>query len=244
MSTHPSIAEIVDGTWPAAEYRQVGPWTLRRGDGGGSRVSAATVNGAFDDSDIDAAEAAMRDMGQRPLFMIRPEDAALDAALAARGYEAFDAVNIYECGLDQLTDLPIPRVTVLVVWEPLAIMCEAWASGGIGPERLAVMQRAKGPKTGLLGRYNDKPGGVGFVAIQGDAAMVHALEILPHQRGMGLGKWMMRGAAIWARDHGATRMTVLCTQANDAANGLYSSLGMRVVGQYHYRRTPNEEIPT
>lgn len=244
MTSHPSIAEIVDGTWPAAAYLPEGPWTLRRGNGGGSRVSAATLEGAFDSGDITRAETAMRNLGQRPLFMIRPEDTALDAELEDRRYEKFDPVNIYECDLDLLTDIPIPRVTVLVVWEPLAIMKEAWASGGIGPERLAVMARAKGAKTGLLGRYNDKPGGVGFVAIQGDAAMVHALEILPHQRGQGLGKWMMRGAAFWARDHGATRMTVLCTQANDAANGLYSSLGMRVVGQYHYRRTPNEEIPT
>lgn len=239
-----SFAETLDATWPAADYQTLGPWTLRRGDGGGSRVSAATPNDAWEEVDIDAAETAMRAMGQRPLFMIRPADAALDAALATRGYEAFDAVNIYECDLDQLTDLEIPRVTALLVWEPLAIMEEIWASGGIGPDRLAIMHRVQGPKTGLLGRQKDKPGGTGFVAVHDDLAMVHALEILPHQRGQGLGKWMMRAAAGWAQDHGAKRMMVLCTQANDAANGLYSALGMRVVGTYHYRRTPNEEIPT
>lgn len=240
----PGISGIVDATWPAAQYQNVGPWTIRKGEGGGSRVSAATLDGPLAEGDIASAEAAMRQLGQRPLFMIRSADMALDAALADRGYEAFDAVNAWECDLDQLTDIALPRVTALMVWEPLAIMREIWAQAGIGRDRLAVMYRARGPKTGMLGRYNDKPGGVGFAAIHGDAAMVHALEILPHQRGQGLGKWMMRGAAFWARQHGAARMTVLCTQANDAANGLYSALGMRVVDQYHYRRTPHEEKKT
>jgi len=65
--------------------------------------------------------------------------------------------------------------------------------------------------------------------------MVHALEILPHQRGMGVGKWMMRRAAFWAQAEGATHMSVICTQENAAANGLYTSLGMTLTGQYHYR---------
>jgi len=45
----------------------------------------------------------------------------------------------------------------------------------------------------------------------------------------------MRQAAHWAQTHGAAWMAVLCTQANAGANGLYASLGMQVVGQYHYR---------
>jgi hypothetical protein len=30
-------------------------------------------------------------------------------------------------------------------------------------------------------------------------------------------------------------MSVICTQENAAANGLYTSLGMTLTGQYHYR---------
>jgi len=65
--------------------------------------------------------------------------------------------------------------------------------------------------------------------------MAHALEITPQNRRKGLAAWIMRQAAHWAKANGAVWMSVLCTQANDGANGLYASLGMQVVGQYHYR---------
>ena len=53
----------------------------------------------------------------------------------------------------------------------------------------------------------------------------------------------MRQAAHWAKANGAHWMSVLCTQANKGANGLYASLGMQVVGQYHYRILPNTSEP-
>lgn len=243
MSAQPApwLFGVVDGTWPAARYVKQGPWTLREGQGGGSRVSAASAEGPVTADDIAAAEVAMRAMGQLPLFMIRPGDTALDALLEARGYAVKDPVWAYACPVERLTDIPLPRVTVLQVWEPLAIMREIWADGGIGPARIAVMERAKGPKTGLLARFNDKPGGAAFVAIHDGVAMLHALEILPHQRQQGLGQWMMRAAAHWAAAQGAHTLAVVCTKANDGANALYSGLGMSVVGEYHYRIWQGEE---
>lgn len=199
-------------------------------------MSAASALGPVTEADIDAAEVAMRAMGQKRIFCLRPGDEALDAQLAARGYEVLDPVNIYMCPVDHLTDLPIPRVTVFTTWEPLAIMREIWAQGGVGPARVAVMERATGPKIGLLLRNNDQPAGAGFVAIQDGVAMVHALEILPDHRRQGLGNWAMRAAAFWARDNGAQTLSVICTKANDGANGLYHALGMEIVGEYHYRQ--------
>ncbi len=229
-------ADVVDGTWPAAHYETLGPFLLRKGQGGGSRVSAASPTGTFTASDILAAEARMQAMGQKRIFCLRPGDEDLDAQLADRGYDILDPVNIYACPVEHLTDIAIPRVTVFPLWEPLAIMREIWQQGGIGPARLAVMDRAPGPKTGLLMRHRDQPGGVGFVAIHDGIAMVHALEILPHQRRQGLGQWAMRAAAFWALDNGAHTLSVICTKANEGANRLYLSLGMPVVGEYHYRQ--------
>lgn len=243
MSNPSDIFAVVDGTWPAAAYDTCGPFTLRTAQGGGNRVGAATLNASFRPDDLSDAEAAMRALGQRPLFMIRSGDSALDKALQTRGYAIRDAVTIYTCPIKRLCDRTLPRVTVFTIWQPLAIMREIWASGGIGPERLAIMDRAKGPKTGLLGRYNEKPGGVAYVAINQGIAMVHALEILPHQRGQGLGGWMMRGAAFWAAEQGAHTFSVICTTENTGANALYTSLGMDVVGHYHYRFNPSETDP-
>ncbi|SLN14688.1 Acetyltransferase (GNAT) family protein [Falsiruegeria litorea R37] len=227
--------DVIDQTWPAAARHAVGPFVLREGKGGGSRVSAATADGPVTEAEIETVEGAMRNLGQKQIFMIRPGDEALDAQLDARGYQVVDAVTIYSCPVAQLTDLVIPRVTVFTIWEPLAIMREIWAAGGIGPARLAVMDRAKGPKTGILMRFNDKPGGAAYAAIHDGVAMVHAVEVVPFQRKQGLGKWAMRGAAFWAQENGANTLSVMCTDANEGANALYRSLGMLPVSKYHYR---------
>ncbi|MGJ8603410.1 MAG: GNAT family N-acetyltransferase [Marivita sp.] len=230
---------VTEATWPPADRTPAGPWMLRNGARGGKRVSAATAQGDWTDDDLAAAETAMRMLGQDALFMIREGEDALDSALEARGYEIIDPVNLWACPVDQLTDRPVPRVTAFAIWEPLAIMLDIWADGGIGPDRIAVMDRAEVPKTGLLGRISDKPAGTAFCAISDGIAMVHALEITSAHRRKGMGVWLMRQAAHWAKAHGADWMSVLCTQANGAANGLYASLGMQVVGQYHYRILPN-----
>jgi GNAT superfamily N-acetyltransferase len=71
---------------------------------------------------------------------------------------------------------------------------------------------------------------------------VHALDIVPEQRRQGLAAWMMRAAAHWAADWGTEWLTVVCTQENAGANALYTSLGMELAGQYHYRMLqPPEE---
>ncbi|MGB1208465.1 MAG: GNAT family N-acetyltransferase [Paracoccaceae bacterium] len=237
-----------EATWPPLQAVPAGPWTLREGAGGGKRVSAATQHATLDaDVDVPAAEDAMRIMGQEPLFMIREGDNDLDAALARRGYGVVDPVNLWLCPVAALTDRPVPPVMAFSIWEPLAIMREIWAEGDVGPERVQVMERARGPKTALLGRLNDKPAGVGYCALDDSVAMVHALHVRPDSRNAGLGGWMMRAAAHWAADWNATWMSVICTQSNASANWLYMSLGMELAGRYHYRvlrtDTPSDTIP-
>ena len=238
-----TLYAVTEATWPPASATRAGPWTLRDGAGGGKRVSAATAEGAWGEDDVPAAETAMQLMGQDALFMLRDGETALDNALAARGYEVIDPVNLWVCPVETLTHVPVPRVTAFAIWEPLAIMHDIWAKGGIGSERIAVMERAVGPKTGILGRIADKPAGAAFCAMHDAIAMVHAVEIASDHRRKGLGVWIMRQAAHWAQAQGASWMSVLCTQANVAANGLYASLGMQVVGQYHYRILPKTGDP-
>lgn len=228
--------EVVEATWPPAAKRACGPFSIRDGAGGGQRVCAATVNGTFSAADLSAAESAMRALRQAPLFQIRQGDAALDAALDALGYEVVDPVTMYAApAADLATERP-PRTAAIPAWEPLSIMQEIWQTGGIGPERVAVMHRAQGPKTGFVSRWQDKPAGTSFLAMQDGIGMVHALEILPFQRRLGVGRWLMRRAAFWVLDNGGHTLSVICTSRNEGANRLYASLGMSVVGQYHYRK--------
>lgn len=235
IPTRDQLLHAIDATWAPAEFITCGPVTLRRGLGGGSRVSAATVDGDWANDDLTRAETAMRDMGQTPQYMVRSGENALDDALAARGYEIKDPVQILTCPISQLTDRDLPRVMIFNLWEPLAIQREIWAEGGIGPARIDVMRRVTGPKTALMARSSEQPAGVGFAAVDGEIAMVHAVEIRPDHRRRGVASWMMRGAALWAAKQGAKHMAVLCTRANIGANALYSSLGMEPQGGYHYR---------
>ncbi|WP_299297696.1 GNAT family N-acetyltransferase [uncultured Tateyamaria sp.] len=237
MTTPAAFYAALDGTWPAARRITLGDWTLRIGEGGGKRVSAATANAPG--ADIQTAETAMRDHGQPPLFMVKPGEDALDQALAARGYDIVDPTNGYIAPVATLTDIPIPRVTAFAIWEPLAIMEEIWAKGGIGPARLATMARAE-TKTAILARWNEKPAGVGFVALQDGIAMVHAVEVLAHQRRQGVAQWIMRRAAFWAQEKGAHSIALLTTADNVAANALYQGLGFQPIGGYHYRAQPQQ----
>jgi GNAT superfamily N-acetyltransferase len=181
----------------------------------------------------------MRALGQVPLFMIRPKDEGLDADLAGRGYAVADPTSLYAAPARDLA-AEVPRLTVFDIWEPLAVMLEIWTDAGIGPARQAVMHRAAGPKTALFGRVGNRPAGVGFLALDGEVAMIHALEVRPEGRRKGLGRHMMHHAANWAVKHGATHLALAVTRANAGANVLYASLGMAVVGGYHYRIFPED----
>lgn len=229
---------VIEGTWPPSAKQALGPWAIRLDESGSSRVSAATAEQPVTDADIPQAEIAMREAKQVPLFMIREGEDVLDNDLAARGYTIKDPVNLYAAPVAQIAKRRPPPVTSFEVWPPLAAQVEIWAKGGIGKGRLAIMDRAREPKTTLLGRHNDRPAGTVFVGIAADCAMIHALEISSEHRRQGLAQHLTRAAAFWAQDNGAMFLSLVTTQANVGANALYSSLGMTLVGHYHYRTLP------
>ena len=224
------LAEVMEATWPALSRHQLGPFTLRDGAGGGKRVSAASCAGPFTEADLAAVEAAMA----QPLMLIREGDTALDAALDARGWRIIDPVVAYAAPVTALI-AELPGLTAFPHWPPLEIARSLWAEGGIGPARIAVMDRVTGAKAALLGRTGDRPAGVAFVACHGAEAMLHGLEVAGSQRRQGLGRNLLHAAANWAADQGASRLSLVVTRQNTAARALYARLGMQGVGQYHYR---------
>lgn len=227
------LMTAVDATWPPAEYRDAGPWLLRRGAGGGQRVSAASTGDEM--ADIAAAEEGMREWGQPPLFRVTPEQATLDRRLEASGYRRHDPVTLYTAPVSALTDGRDETVRVFRVCAPLAIVDEIWSEGGIGPGRRAVMERPAGPHVTLMARADDRPVGVAFVAVDGEIAMIHAIEVRGLHRRKGGGEILLRGAASFAAEHGAAWLALAVTEANAPARALYEKLGMTLAGRYHYR---------
>lgn len=238
MSDPDPFLAASEATWPPASAHREGPWIIRDGQRGGKRVSAATAAVPVTGDDIALAERAMTTLGQPPLFMIRSGDDALDTLLEGAGYELVDPVAIYAAPVATLASDPPPPVSAFTIWPPLKIMEEIWQEGGIGPARLAVMHRVAGLKTAILGRSADRAAGTAFVAIHENTAVVHAVVVAEAQRRQRTAVNMMRKAAIWAQDHGVSTLCVLVTTANAPARALYASLGMEVVGYYHYRKKP------
>jgi len=198
-------------------------------------VSAATPAGPATAADLPLAEQEIRNLGQTPLFMIRQGEDWLDAMLEAQGYAIKDPVFLRLAPVGRLTALPLERAKTFRVWPPLETQKEIWAEGGIGPARLAVMERAEGPKTSILGRDGNSPAGSVFVAMQNGVAMLHAMEVAADFRRRGLARKLIAAVGHWAADHDASHVALLVTKANTGANALYASMGFEVVGEYHYR---------
>lgn len=229
-----TLFAVNDGTWPPAAFHRAGPWIVREGQGGGQRVSAATAAGPVTEDDIALAEAQEEALGQNPIFMIRPGDEVLDGWLAAHGYRVKDPVVIYLAPVAALAG-EVPPVTAFPIWPPLQIQRDIWAEGGIGEGRLAVMERAAGPKTTILARRDDKPAGTAYVAIHQGVAMLHAIEVPEEMRRRKAAHYMMRRAVNWAQENGAEWISLVVLQSNAGARALYASLGMEEAGKYHYR---------
>lgn len=232
------LMPVLAASWPAAEVHPVGPFRVPVPDDGGNRVSAARLGDAtarsVSEEALAAAQAAMTAQGRRPLFQVLDHQTPLSNMLDAHGYTARDHTDAMVIRAADLAATP-PPVTAFTIWPPLAIQTEIWEAGGIDASRRAIMDRAHCQKITLFGRISDKPAGAAYVGLHGDIAMLHALEIAPVARRKGLAVHMMQTAAKWAADNGAAWLSILVTQQNKAAQGLYTSLGMKPVGTYVYR---------
>lgn len=231
-----TVFDAIDATWAPFARRRIGHWTIREGRGGGSRVSAASLNDPeVTKPDIAAAEAAMRALGQPELFMIRPGEEALDADLQARGYEMFAPVRILSAATSALSAGSELGRSVIDCQTILAIQKRIWAQGGIGPDRIAVMDRVARPKTALLARRGNDPTGVVFVATDGKLGLLHALEVPEGARRQGTGQALTAAAAHWCQMQGADHLVLLVTRDNTPANRMYETMGLQEITSYHYR---------
>ncbi len=228
-----AFAEAMEATWPPFAIHRAGPWAIRDGAGGGKRVSAASAVGDWHDDDVPQAEAAMLALNQDLLFVIWPWDEGLDTTLAIQGYDRIDPVLGYAAPVQ--TFVAPAGMTTFPHWPPMQIARDIWTEAQIGPGRLAVMGRAAGPKTAILARTDDKPSGVAFVALHDKTALIHAVEVRAPLRRQGAARAILCAAAQWAAQNGADHLALAVTTANTGARALYTSLGMQVVGHYHYR---------
>lgn len=232
-----ALLAAAEATWPPAELARDGGFETGRGFGAGGRVSASrAVAPDWAEADLEAAVARHRGWGQPPLVRALDDDARLNATLAASGWQRFKPTAFLTAPVARLTERPVQRMAAFALWPPLAIQREVWEAGGIGPERQAVMERAAGPKTALLGRIRDRVAGCAFVAVHGPVAFLHAVQVEPALRRHGVGAALVRKAAEWAHGAGAEVLALAVARENAGALALYDALGFEEAAGYAYWR--------
>ncbi len=158
----------------------------------------------------------------------------LASALEARGFHEGSPTLMMTAPIAALTDQPVPPVTSFALWPPLAIQRDLWTERGIGAARQAIMARVCLPKAAILGRVRDRAAGVAFVAVSEGVAALHALEVLPAMRRLGVANWILREAGFWAAAQGAETMLLAVTADNAGAIACYDRIGFTRTGGYSY----------
>ena len=222
------IWQVLQESWPPERTSRYGAFLWQDGGTGGNRVNAARALGPISFKDVETLETHFASQGRTPLFQITQNDSKLDSILAKKGYDIRDKTVCFSAPVEQLSSTH--GETNSVQWPPSDTHREHWARAGIGPDRLAIMERVRLPKTVI-----SLEGGLAFVAVHGPNAALHAMDVAPKMRRQGKATQLIAQAASWASSHGATTLALLATTANSPAMSLYSSLGMQRAQGYHYR---------
>lgn len=227
----------LEATWPPRTSHRAGPWVIRDGAGGGSRVSAATTAGPVGPGNLPLLVAEMAALGQPGIVQVRAGQDDLDALLAGQGWTVADPTRLLAVAL-VAADLPPPGAEVRVAWPPTAAQDRMWAAEGIGAARRSVMDRVAGPRGAVAAGPAGAPQGAALVALDGGIAMVHAMAVVPAARRQGIARQMLACAADWAAGQGARTLALAVTAANGPARALYGGAGFADVTGYHYRMAP------
>ncbi|MDC0042395.1 GNAT family N-acetyltransferase [Paracoccaceae bacterium] len=226
---------MLEDTWPPKKVIRLDDWTIRISEGAGKRASAISLEGIWEETSFKRLKNLLKKLGKSEIFMVYQSDSLFEKELNERNYKVFDKSCVFEIAVAELIKTEAPPVTMFSIWPPLQIQKELWIANGISWQRQAVMDRARKPKTSILGRWNDNSIASAFVAKSGDVAFLHALVVDKNFRRQGVARALMRHAGQWATKHNCARLMVVTTETNSAANSLYTSLEFQLVNKYHYR---------
>ncbi|WP_392465750.1 GNAT family N-acetyltransferase [Arsenicicoccus cauae] len=234
--------------WPGLEQHRLGGWLLRAGAGYTGRANSALVAGdpglPVEDA-VARVEAFYAERGTRARFQVAypmtgPDDpaGAVDALLAARGYEVVTPTFTYVADLRSLEPAPLDGLTASWSEQP----DEEW----LAPESPLHGRhpRAVDVITACPARYLTLRSHGDFVArarlvVTEDWCGITELVVDEGARGRGTGRRAMGELTRAGRAAGARFGYLQVLQTNAAATGLYDALGWRRHHRYHYRVQPS-----
>ncbi len=224
-------------------------WLLRVSPGKAKR--ARSVNAHFNSSlplgdKIAHCEKVYAARGLPVLFRITPfvQPPDLDAALAARGYEAHETTLVQVVRLARAPEavaLPDMEITS----PPASVFADAVAAlqHATPAQRDAYFERLVDsplPMRALLAQDPSETAGVGTVMLDDGLAGIFSMATAPALRGRGVATALLGRLLAWAWDHGATHAYLQVDANNHRALAVYRRFGFATAYTYHYRARPGD----
>ncbi len=236
-----AIEHAAATAWPPIELATLGEWHLSAGDGFSRRRNSAVPAGTLPD-DLDERLDAVADWyvtrGLGPLYRITPLcDPAIDGALEQRGFQIEDPVLVMTRSLseDDMADG--------VAASPMAT--DDWIAtelDALGIDRalvdpwIAVIRAVPSPASFVMSEHRSEYVGAGFGVVVGGLLGVFEMAVRPDQQRRGHATEMMSALHSFGYGEGAEQAYLQVVEDNDAAVGLYRSMGYEVSHRYWYRR--------
>jgi N-acetylglutamate synthase len=205
----------------AAEAVARDGWLLRATPGSARKRSNSALPlhvapaDAADADALAAIEAFYRARELSPLVQVAPLEAhgALDAALAARGWQAVSPTDV-------------------LVADAAAVAAAAAPAPAPG---VALAIDDAGQATATL---DGRAVGAGRAVLDAGWSGLFAIETVPEARRRGVARTLVGALAGWSAARGCDRLYLQVTVANEPAQALYRALGFTRSHGYHYRVAP------
>ncbi|GGP21797.1 GNAT family N-acetyltransferase [Silvimonas iriomotensis] len=229
---------MTQSAWPALSTEVFDGWLLRFANGYTKRANSVTplYAGTLSDAEkVAYCERRFADAGLPGIFKLTQEHAALDAALAERGYAQIDLSSVQTAELATQTLVQDPAVTLQANAD--AGWIDAFARLGNlntaqrhAAERM-LAQYAASTAFGVL-EHEGEVLACGFAVRQHDYVLLFDICTDPAWRRQGLGRRLVASLLAWGAERGATQGLLQVVASNEAAVALYAGFGF--VEQYRY----------
>jgi GNAT superfamily N-acetyltransferase len=245
-----AIERVAFEAWPAAEVRALGGWRLRFNHGVTNRGSSVWPGPGPCETPLEERFAEVErfyaERSAAACYQVSPaaDPPALDARLAARGYEAFSPVSVEVAAVGEV----LARATPLEVDAACSdTLPEEWfdVSGRRGRFRedavavyRTLLERLHGRAGFALARAGGQVAAVGLAVAAPPWVGVFSMLTLESYRRQRLAEAVLAAIARWALERGAERMYLQVEVENQPARSLYARVGFRPRYEYHYRREP------
>jgi len=224
-------------------------WLLRISPGKARR--ARSVNAHFGstlplDDKIAYCERLYREHHLPVLFRMTPfvQPPGLGAALAARGYVAFDPTCVQVAALDRPPDPRDPE-GIAIAGAPAAAFADAVArlQEATSAQRDAYYERMVATpqaNRALIAHADGEPAGVGTVMLEDGIAGIFSMATAPAMRRRGVASALVARLLAWAWERGARVAYLQVDAQNDPALAVYRRFGFATAYTYHYCAPPGE----